>query len=229
MLIYRATNNVNGKIYIGKTIKALSSRISEHKADINRGQIYYFQRALIKYGFDNFTWDVLEETNELDELNRLEIYYIDRFNSRDRTIGYNVAYGGMGGGNRHGVKLSDETKQRISDSKTGVSWGHHSDDTKRLISKKRTGCQFTETHKANLREARSNRIISDETRHKMSESSKGRINIKLYKLIDPDGNEYETTHGLRSFCDEHGLTPANLYKVLNGQRSHHMGWTISRL
>lgn len=229
MLIYRATNNINGKVYIGKTIKSLRSRISEHKSDINRGQIFYFQRALIKYGFDNFTWDVLDETNSLDELNRLEIQYIDTYDSKNKDKGYNIADGGMGGGNRCGAILSESTKTKISNSKRGISWGTHRDETKQIISTKLTGRQFTESHKDKLKKARSNRIISTETKQRMRQSSKGRINIKKFKLVDPSGIVYETTHGLTTFCSEHGLSAPNLHKILKGERTHHKGWSISIL
>jgi group I intron endonuclease len=229
MLIYKATNIINGKIYIGKTVKALKSRIAEHKADINRGQIFHFHRALIKYGFDNFKWEILEKANDLDELNRLECYYIELFNSRDRLLGYNIAYGGCGGGNRIGVILSDETKKKISTAKTGISWGNHTEESKRQISSKRKGIKFSDTHRSNLCKARSKRTTTEATRHKMSISSKGKINIKQYKLIDPLGVEYKTTAGLSAFCEEHRLTPSALHKVLKGTRSHHRGWVISKI
>jgi len=63
----------------------------------------------------------------------------------------------------------------------------------------------------------------------MSKSSKGKINIKKYELTDPNGNIFVTTEGLVKFCEEHGLTPANLLKVIKGDRPHHKGWTIKRL
>lgn len=229
MLIYKATNIINGKIYIGKTVKTLRSRIAEHRADINRGQIFHFQRALIKYGFENFKWDVIDITDSLDELNRLECHYIELFNSRNRLIGYNIAYGGEGGGNRLGIALSDETRKKISKAKSGISWGHHTEESKRQISNKRKGCKFSPIHRDNLRKARNARVISETTCHKMSMSSKGKINIKKYKLVDPSGVEYETSAGLTSFCEKHGLTPSNLHKVLNGTRPHHRGWVIYKM
>lgn len=63
----------------------------------------------------------------------------------------------------------------------------------------------------------------------MSKTSKGKINIKKYELIDPNGNVFITTEGLTKFCEEHDLTPANLHKVINGERQNHKGWTIKPL
>ena len=62
----------------------------------------------------------------------------------------------------------------------------------------------------------------------MSIASKGKINIKTYKLTDADGNEYITENGLSVFCEQHNLTSANLMKVLKGQRKHHKGWRIEK-
>ena len=63
----------------------------------------------------------------------------------------------------------------------------------------------------------------------MSQTSKGKINIKRYKLTDPDGIEYTTTNGLVNFCEKNNLTSTNLMKVLKGDRKHHKGWTIERM
>lgn len=96
MLIYKATNIQNNKIYIGQTIKPLSHRISEHKcraayADSNTK----FYNAIKKYGWENFAWEVIEESNEWtqDELNAKEQYYIELYDSIQN--GYNTLIGGQ--------------------------------------------------------------------------------------------------------------------------------------
>jgi len=76
---------------------------------------------------------------------------------------------------------------------------------------------------------RKKRITTFETKLKMSKSSKGKINIKKYKLIAPNGNIYITNNGLTKFCEENNLKSSNLIKVLKGERSHHKGWTIERM
>jgi group I intron endonuclease len=59
-LIYRATNEINGKTYIGKTKLTLDRRKSRHKSDSKRNKnISLFHRAINKHGWNNFTWDVL--------------------------------------------------------------------------------------------------------------------------------------------------------------------------
>ena len=55
MIIYKAINQVNGKIYIGQTVGSLKKRIKDHIYDSKRHD-YYFARALRKYGEENFFW-----------------------------------------------------------------------------------------------------------------------------------------------------------------------------
>ena len=78
-IIYKATNNINGKVYVGQTIFSLDNRRKEHirlsKANFPR---YLFHRALKKYGEENFSWDILEECDKC-LLNNLEEFYIALF------------------------------------------------------------------------------------------------------------------------------------------------------
>lgn len=69
--IYRITNTINGKIYIGQTRIGTFKRFQQHtKADTLLG------RAIRKYGVDNFKINILSTTNEQDEANKLEEYFI---------------------------------------------------------------------------------------------------------------------------------------------------------
>lgn len=95
-LIYKITNCVNQKVYIGKTIRSLDIRWKEHLKDMtnpqkNNNKLY---RAMNKYGIKNFTIEVLEDNIEDDLLNAKEQEYIQLFNSYYK--GYNCTFGGDG-------------------------------------------------------------------------------------------------------------------------------------
>ena len=60
--IYKCVNNVNGKIYIGYTHKSLEKRIIEHKSSSKNGSYYLLHKALQKYGSDNFSWEIIFES-----------------------------------------------------------------------------------------------------------------------------------------------------------------------
>lgn len=81
MIIYKATNKINGKVYIGQTEKDLEWRKNKHKQDSKRIDTYFY-RAINKYGWDNFEWEVIDNTAQnRKELNELEKYYIAQYQS----------------------------------------------------------------------------------------------------------------------------------------------------
>lgn len=97
IVIYKAQNKINGKIYIGKT-NNLPKRIREHtRYDVHNGLM--FHRAIAKYGAENFAWDVIDETDDNEKANELEKYYIQFYNSF-KPNGYNMTTGGDGNSNQ---------------------------------------------------------------------------------------------------------------------------------
>jgi len=107
MIIYKTTNLINKKIYVGK---------DSYNNDKYLGSGKFLKLAIKKYGKNNFKKEILQECKSQEELNNAEIYWINELNSRDKKIGYNIALGGDG--KCAGTKLSDETKQKISNGQT---------------------------------------------------------------------------------------------------------------
>lgn len=103
--IYKYTNLINGKIYIGQTKNSLEQRALN---GTNYKGSRYFYNAIQKYGWNNFIPEILEDGLSLDKANIREEYYISLFNSTDPNIGYNIRLGGQNS------DLSDETKNIIS-------------------------------------------------------------------------------------------------------------------
>lgn len=96
MIIYKVTNKLNQKIYIGKTVQSLSKRRSKHYGDaFKRNSKTNFHRALRKYEKDSFDWVVIDTTEDEETLNRLEVKYISEYNSYKE--GYNQTKGANGG------------------------------------------------------------------------------------------------------------------------------------
>lgn len=91
--IYKVTNKIDNKVYIGQTCRDPKKRWIEHYSrDINKDT--YFHRALKKYGKDNFLWEVIEQCED-DVLNEREIYWIKYYDSYYKNNkGYNMTYGG---------------------------------------------------------------------------------------------------------------------------------------
>ena len=86
MFVYKITNNINNKFYIGK----FSRDISNFSTYWGSGKI--IKRAILKYGLENFTKEIIDT---ISELNEKEIYWIGYTNAT--IIGYNLTKGGDGG------------------------------------------------------------------------------------------------------------------------------------
>lgn len=93
--IYKITNLVNGKIYVGKTIYTIERRFKEHLSDSKRGKYENrpLYKAINKYGKDNFIIEAIEKCED-DKASEREIYWIEKLNSYHN--GYNATLGGDG-------------------------------------------------------------------------------------------------------------------------------------
>lgn len=133
-IIYKITNNINNKIYIGQTIKTLESRISHYKWCVNNLILgkYHTCTAIIP----------------------AEINYIKQYDCLCPN-GYNIELGGKNS------PISEETKRKMSEAQLG-SKNH------------RYGKKLSEEHKAALLSSVHNRIISQETKDKLSKINTGK-------------------------------------------------------
>lgn len=163
MIIYKITNKINGKYYIGQTIRKLEIRWYHHYTT-KRGT--YISAAIQKYGKENFSIEEIAQYKNQKDLNNAEEYYINFYNCLV-PYGYNLQLGGNGPGAMH-----EETKQKISSanlynsSRTGKK---HSQDTKNKISRALMGHKHSEQTKSKISAAIKTRKISSETKIKMSQ------------------------------------------------------------
>lgn len=98
MIIYKVTNRINGKSYIGQSVRTLSERKKEHlkTALMMRDGKNYFHWAIVEYGEEIFEWEILDRCDNQQKLNELEKFYIKKFNTTDNRFGYNGSQGGQG-------------------------------------------------------------------------------------------------------------------------------------
>ena len=111
MIIYKVTNNVNGKIYIGQTIRTIDERISEHQRKKNS----LIGKAIKRYGIESFTIESIETVTTIEMLNNREIYWIKHFKCMIPN-GYNQC---EGGNNTIGYVHREESKQKMSEQRKG--------------------------------------------------------------------------------------------------------------
>ena len=181
--IYKITNIINNKIYIGKTKYSIDKRLINHfwVSDKKEDTNIRFHNAIRKYGKENFRIEEIEKCYSIAELNDREKYWISKLDSKNPEIGYNMASGGEGGiggpmftGHTH----SEETKKQMSIDRTGdknSNYGnrwHHTPDMKYKYDGKHNP-MYGKHH-------------SEESNNKNSKSHLGKqaySNIKLDKVI----------------------------------------------
>lgn len=173
MYIYKTTNLVNNKIYIGQTI---------HDDPKYLGGGRLIKMAIKKYGRENFLKEILETCSKRENLSEREIYWIKKFNSRDPKIGYNMAEGGAS------FYVTEESKKKVSESLKGKYVGENAF---------RYGIRLTEEHKKIISESNSGKKLSDETRKKMSESNLGK------KFSDETRKKISESHAGKILSNEH--------------------------
>lgn len=175
--IYKTTNKINGKVYIGK---------SKYNCLDYLGSGLKITAAVKKYGRDAFEKAVIEECDE-SILNDREIFWIDQYQSTDDKIGYNISKGGEGGAHYWNT-LTDEEKiehnKKISKGRDGQPRFPHSDKTKEKIS------------------ATWAKIVEEDPDFYKKRADKKR---KTYTCVNHDTSEMFITKNLKEFCKEHCL------------------------
>ena len=97
MVVYRVTNSVNGKVYIGKHEGIrVQDRWGVHLYRARTGSPYHFHNAIRKYGAASFKIEVLYTAKTREELSAMETFFIILHQSHLRENGYNMTMGGDG-------------------------------------------------------------------------------------------------------------------------------------
>jgi group I intron endonuclease len=161
MIIYKTTNLINGKIYIGQTN-------GNRKNYIGGGKI--LKTAIKKYGKENFKFEIIVK----GDFNRtlvddLEIHYIRLYNSTNKNIGYNLENGGFG---HPGKKLSKKHKLKISKANKGKKKKPFSEEHKLKISISKKGIKQKTTRSKqaieNFKKSRCGKPLTEEHKKALS-------------------------------------------------------------
>lgn len=221
--VYKLTNLVNGKIYVGGAYKAFHLRFYKHRWDLNRGTHVnpHLQRAWNKYGAKSFRFSILEHC-EPTEVAAREQFWIDQLTPHDQSIGYNISprvgagYKGMHSpeglrkiseanlGRKHPEEFGRAHSERMKGNKHLL--GHqHSEETKKKISDKGKGRPASELCKQKSRERMIERNRNNPPRKgkKCSESHKRKVaEAALGRQVSEETRKKLSEAGLRRYRGE---------------------------
>ena len=203
MVVYKITNMINNKVYIGQTTVDVQRRWSNHKCQSKSNHCFLLKKAIKKYGEENFKVETIYKASTIEELNKAECNFISLYNSN--KVGYNIHEGGR---NR---KMAESTKRKLSEG--------------------RKGKKLSLEHRKKLSEAHKGKKIPYEIRKKMSIIRKKKVeegfNIDMSFLHKPivqlslDGvfiRRFSSSN--EAFMSLGKKVTGNISEVLNGNRKN---------
>lgn len=195
-VIYKITNTLNGKFYIGQTLN-LYARWANHKTASRGESQYHLHRAMRRYGVEHFTIEIIEESVPEILLNDREVLWIVTTNSIANG-NYNMTNGGNG---TRGWRHTSESKTKIANGNRGKK---RTPKQKTQMSLSHLGKKQTPQHIAH---GVASRLGRKHTPQHIANVSKGKSS--WWVVTDPNGKA-ELVLGLKQFCRQHNLHQSSL-------------------
>jgi group I intron endonuclease len=244
MWIYKITNKINGKAYVGRTKCArVNDRWKTHKSPKSGRGVSAIKEAILKYGVDNFVFETLIKASSEDELALLEAQTIQKLNTM-APHGYNLTSGGenykrsplakRGGFKKghvpwnKGLDSSDPRVARmVKTGKDASAFGNsyrkgvkHSEETKKKISEMQKGRILSEETKKKMSDSHMGKTHSEEAKANMSKSrDKQKISIKCLETGQIFSSISETAKIM-------GVNPGHIHRIINGKLKKSKGYTF---
>lgn len=193
-IIYKIENQLNGKVYIGKTEKTIKYRWNRHLYYVRKNVNRYLYDAIRKYGEFNFTITEIESCDSCI-LNERERFWIRVYKSTEKEYGYNMAEGGEGGNigeagyekmanKKRGVKHTQEHNDNISNALKGKSPHPMTEEIKLKISNKlkELGHKPPPVDNHGENHPMYNKHHKQESKDKISKSRKGKTYEEIFDV-----------------------------------------------
>jgi group I intron endonuclease len=236
-VIYKITNKINGKFYIGKT-KNIERRWNEHLSLVGKKRHPPYD-SILYYGKENFIIEIVDKADSY-LINDLEKAWIKKTDSINK--GYNICEGGNGGDTftKRSNESKDTTRKKISESSKIVNSKNiekHRENTKNLwknplyankVKTKLKSIMATEEYKQKFSKSMKKTLSNPDMLKKWSDCKKGNKNgrwIGYVIITDLDGNEkkYESSaeaakklkvapQRLREHCENNTTYKIGIYK-----------------
>lgn len=207
MYIYKTTNTVNGKIYIGQCSK------TPEKSKNYFGSGLKINLAIEKHGKEKFTKEILKQNIKTQKaLDALEFMYIKKFNSTDRSVGYNILTGSANGFNNANPMDSPEVREKISGENHYLYGKKRSEEEKKSLSEVMTGDKNPNFGNK----------WSEEQKENLSKKKKGKPNLKLigFKHSEKTKKKMSESGKIKIFTEEH---KRNMSEAMTGEGNPFFG------
>lgn len=215
MIVYIIWNKQTGKCYVGQTTMSIDDRLKAHRR--NKGKNMAISRAIAKHGWENFEYAVLEKCNSIEELNEAEKAWIKHYDSLAPN-GYNIREGGKNG--LHSERTKEKMRGKRKPYKTTVEGRLRTVEAWRL---KAAHAPRSKESNEKRSAALKGRILSCETRRRMSESAHNKTlneeSVKFIKRLIHYGLS------LSEIAEAHKLSKSCISMIKQGRNWKHVGLT----
>lgn len=236
MIVYKITNTLNGKIYIGKTIQALSTRWSQHKSrgkkGNKKGKSHFFSlyEDMQLMGVENFIIEIIDDTStSLEELYKLEVEYIRKYDSVNK--GYNLIYGDLIN-SEYLTNIERTHRNKIISCGVKNYWDKNTDKQMRSEFARKTMHSISSEKRKKYIKKTWNSLDADKRRERTTkaiETKHKKNEYGIFRLISPDGIIYDNINNLTKFCKDKNLVRGGFYNLCNGKVKSYKGWTMEIL
>jgi len=241
MVIYKTTNLINNKIYVGKQQFYTKSYLGSGKL---------IKRAIKKYGKENFKKEIIQECYSLNELNNQETNWIIKLESTKQEKGYNITLGGNGGDTITNNPRKKEIIKQIKKTKLekGIGKGEKNPMYGKTLSKKHKQ-KISNTIKKLYKSGKIKRHrMTDKGKAKLSKWMKencptktpeGRIknrennlgyknpNANIYEFTSPENKIFIVKGGIKQFCQTNNIPYKQVIKIYNTEKTV-KGWKCKK-
>jgi len=236
MVIYKITNKINGKCYIGRTKRKLIYRIAEHKRNAKKKSIKYpIYNAIRKYGINNFEYSIIDTAKNEKDLLEKEQTYIDKFGD------YNIGSSKDGGDNYINNPRRKEIMESLKGSKKRIEsakkrWNKDERDRQSNVAKKQMTKEKSKAMKQGLRNKMKDPIFRRNLIEKQRETGayspevikkRSQSRAREWIIITPNNNKI-VIKNMSNYCKENNLSCGAMSMVASNKRNHHKGYKVEK-
>jgi hypothetical protein len=231
LFIYKTTNRINGKIYIG-----LHTTYNIDDGYIGSGK--WLKKAIKKYGVENFDREILEECENIEDLLNKEVFWIRKLGATNNKIGYNISKGGEftpAGKNNILSKIiyvydmnNDYIENIYYGARETASYIFSNCNKYSLVKRiiKRDKGFYKNLYFSIIKKTKEEIIIEKENRKKEISYSRAISQGRKSNIvaINPDGKVFDKICNVSEFSKKNKLDRKSIESCLSGKYKSHKGW-----